>query len=58
MMHRFVYRYTMIFHDRNFWSIIKNSSFKTLKTLVKVNVKNILEVLCTLHARVACVPGG
>ena len=41
MVYRLVYRYVMIFHDRNFYANMKNL-FKIIKTHIKVNAKNIL----------------
>ena len=48
MVYRLVYRYVMIFHDRNFYANMKNL-FKIIKTHMKVNAKNILVYICTSH---------
>ena len=47
MMYRLVYRYAIIFHDLNFWKIIKNllDPWKTFQNNI---VKNILVMISTL----------
>ena len=46
-MYRLVYRYGIIFHDINFWKMIKNllQSWKTFQNTI---VKNILVMIITL----------
>ena len=51
MVYRLVYRYDMIFHDRNFLSIMKKM-LKSFKKLVKFNAKIILKVIFTLHIQI------
>ena len=51
MVYRLVYRYDVIFHGRNFLVIIK-ILFRIIKTLVKVNAKNILKCVCMLHVHI------
>ena len=50
-MHRLVYRYNMIFHDRNFWSITKKM-FQSFKTFIKINAKIILKIIFTSHIQI------
>ena len=47
MVYRLVYRYGIIFHDLNFWKIIKNllDPWKTFQNNI---VKNILVMISTL----------
>ena len=51
MVYRLVYRYDMIFHDRNFLSIMKKM-LKSFEKLVKFNAKIILKVIFTLHIQI------
>ena len=51
MVYRLVYRYDMIFHDRNFLSVMK-TMLKSFKKLVKFNAKIILKVIFTLHIQI------